>query len=95
MQTLMNQTSKEGMDWILRKVESLAQAMTIKLATVEWQADPAINSENYYLALSGRKGKRIMKLFSKFDLENCNCDLSLQKDVIDRLEKMIRFVAAG
>lgn len=82
------------MDWILQKAIRLADNRNVKLGSAEWQSDSLANSENHFLAVAGGKRKRVMKQFSKFELENCVHDEQLQQDVMDRLDKMIKFLGA-
>jgi hypothetical protein len=85
--------TQAGRLWITNFIYERAEELGVTLKGFEWQFDPSgTDSSVHALVLTGKRQKRVVKLFSTSELEQCGEDRRLQSDIGRHLIRLLHFV---
>jgi hypothetical protein len=80
---------KAGVNWINKRLQSIADESRIGIQNSSWQINETEMS--FVLTVSGRYGKRAMKMFNQQQLEDCRYNAELQSELESELRKFLSF----
>jgi hypothetical protein len=89
----VNTKTQEGILWVSNALEERAGALDVAVQGFEWQLNPTgTESDLHAFILIGKRGKRVVKLFTATELEQCLSDRQLQSHIHHRLTRMLNFL---
>ena len=86
-------TEKNGMDWVTSSLKTLSESLNVHVEQYSWEAfDLQASDKSYCLIVLGSNKRKIVKLFSGWELTNCCTDKNLQDELNSRLIKLLNFL---
>lgn len=84
---------EESMKWISDVLQAIAKSHSVKITDSRWKAyDTAGSGPTFQLTVVGTRDRRIVKLFTEAELENCCRDQELRSEIRNRLSHLVIFL---